>query len=393
MSQVAIVAGCLIALVSFGVRSSFGLFTEPLTAASGWGREVYALAIAIQNLVWGLAQPLAGALADRYGPVRVLVAGGALFAAGTAVAAFDVSPLGLYLGPGVLAGLGMSGAAFASVLAAFGRLVPEAQRSWAFGLATAAASLGQFLVVPLAQAVMAAFGWRAAVLALAALVAVIPLLATTFGGATADPMRREPDGSALAALRAALGRRSYLLLVGGFFVCGFQVSFITVHMPPYLVDVGIGATMAAFALGLVGLFNVVGGYASGVLGGRRSRTRLLSAIYLGRAVAIAAFVLVPVSPTTVAVFSVALGMLWMSTAPLTSGLVVALFGTRHLATLFGVVFLGHQVGAFLGVWLGGVVFARTGSYEIAWWTAVGLAVLAAVAHVPIRETRAVLQTA
>ena len=375
------------------MRSSVGLFTEPISAAHGWGREVYALAIAVQNLVWGLAQPLAGALADRYGSARVLAVGGVLFAAGTAVAALDVSPLGLYLGCGVLAGLGMSGAAFASVLAALGRAVPEARRSWALGLATASASLGQFLVVPLAEAVSAALGWRAAVLALAALAGVIPLLAATFGGGAAGPERRERDGSALSALREALGQRSYALLVGGFFVCGFQVAFITVHMPPYLVDVGFGATMAAWALALVGLFNVAGGYASGVLGGRRSRTRLLTGIYLGRAVAIGAFVLLPASPTTLALFSAALGVLWMSTAPLTSGLVAALFGTRHLATLFGVVFLGHQVGAFLGIWLGGVVFARTGSYDLAWWLAVALALAAAAAHVRIRDARAALKTA
>jgi MFS family permease len=389
---VIIVCGCLISLIGFGVRTSFGLFTEPLTAARGWDREIFGLAMAIQNLLWGLGQPAAGAVADRYGAGRVLAAGGVVYAAGTALMAVSTTPALFYLSGGVLVGLGLSAGSFTIVLAAFARLVPEDRRSWAMGLGTAAGSLGQFVFAPVGQGFISAYGWEAALVLLGATVAVVPLLATALSGRPAVTAARAGE-TALTfrqALRQALGHRSYGLLAGGFFVCGFHIAFITTHLPPYLGDVGMSPAIAAWALALVGLFNVVGAYTAGVLGGRLSKRRLLSAIYLGRAIAIAAFVTVPVSTASVLIFAAAMGLLWLSTVPLTSGLVALFFGTRYVGTLFGLVFLSHQVGAFIGVYLGGALYERTGSYDGVWWLSVALGLVAAALHWPIVERRAPL---
>lgn len=385
----AIVAGCLISLLTFGIRSAFGLFTDPLTAGRDWSRQVFAVALALQNLSWGIAQPLAGLLADRHGVARVLAAGGLLYALGVALMAASSTPLLLHLTAGVLVGLGMGGASTMTVLGALGRLVPEARRSWALGLATAAGSLGQFLLVPLGQGLIAAWGWQAALLALAGLAGIVPVLAPALG----RPDRR--DGAPAAAeapvgevFGQAFAHPSYLLLLAGFFVCGFQLAFVTVHLPPYLSDAGAGPALAAWAIGLVGLFNIAGSYLAGVLGGRWSKKNLLSWIYVGRAVATALFILLPVSPATVLAFGAAMGLLWLSTVPLTSGLVAVMFGTRYLASLFGCVFLSHQLGSFAGVWLGGALFERTGSYLAVWWLTVLLAFAAALIHRPIAERQA-----
>lgn len=389
---VVIVTGCLIALLTYGMRTSFGLFNEPLSLGRGFGREIFALAIAIQNLLWGIGQPVAGGIADRYGAARVLAVGGVVYAVGTVLMAVSTEPGVFYLTAGVLVGLGLSGASFTIVLAAFARLVDEDRRSWAMGLATATASLGQFVFAPLGQAFISAYGWQTALVLLAATVAVVPLLATALSGRGDAGGSAEPELTLRQALAQAFGHRSYLLLAAGFFVCGFHVAFITTHLPAYLSDIGIGAALAAWALGLIGLFNVIGAYGAGILGGRLSKRKLLSGIYLARGVAITAFLLVPATPLTVLVFAATMGVLWLSTVPLTSGLVALFFGTRYVGTLFGFVFFSHQVGAFFGVYLGGALYERTGSYDLVWWMSVGLALVAAALHWPIVERRAPLLT-
>lgn len=385
----AVVVGCgvLISLITFGVRASFGLFTGPLSEANGWGREVFALAVAIQNLLWGAGQPFAGALADRFGSFRVLVGGGLLYAAGVALMTVSSTPLTMHMTAGVMVGLGLAGASFTIVMAALVRRVPPERRSWALGVTTAAGSLGQFLTAPLGQAFILAYGWPTALLLLAGGVLTVPLLATalmTPPGST-SAVSQELDLGLRTTLAQAFGHPSYLLLTAGFFVCGFHVAFITVHLPPYLTDIGAGPQLAAWSIAVIGLANVVGSYVSGWLGGLYSKRWLLSAIYALRAVVIVIFVLTPVTPLGVILFAAAMGILWLSTVPPTSGLVAVMFGTRYMGTLFGVVFFSHQVGAFLGVWLGGVLYERTGSYDIVWWLGVALGVFAALIHLPIVE--------
>lgn len=381
-----VLCGCLISLITLGVRASFGLFTDPLTDARGWDREVFAFAMALQNLLWGLGQPFAGAITDRFGPGRVLTAGAALYAAGTALMAVSASPVALHLSGGVLLGLGLSGASFTVVIAAFSRLLPPDRRATAIGLATAMGSLGQFLFAPIGQSFVAAYGWQTALVLLGGFVALVPALALAFGGTPGDDAAdlgpREPVRD---VLRHAFGHRSYRLLAAGFFVCGFHVAFITVHLPPYVKDLGLSAGTAALAIGLVGLFNMVGSYSAGLLCTRRSPRLLLAGIYASRAVVITVFLLVPPSTVTVLLFAAAMGVLWLSTVPPTSALVGTFFGVRHMGTLFGVVFLSHQVGAFVGVWLGGAIESATGSYDAMWWVSVVLGAVAAALHVPIAE--------
>ena len=383
--------GCLISLVTFGVRGSFGLFTGPLSDAREWDREVFALAIAIQNLVWGLGQPLAGAISDRFGSGRVLAGGALLYTAGTALMAVSTSPLALDLSGGLLIGLGLSGASFTIVIAAFARLVPPDRRSWAIGLATAMGSLGQFLFAPIGQGFISAYGWATALVLLAGFVALVPALAVALGGGAPPEADAEPDQPVGEALRLAFGHSSYLLLAAGFFVCGFHVAFITVHLPPYIEDIGLSAGIAALAIALVGLFNIVGSYGAGVLGARHSPRLLLSGIYTARGITITLFLLAPVGPLPVLLFAAAMGVLWLSTVPLTSNLVALFFGTRHMGTLFGFVFLSHQVGAFVGVWLGGAIESATGSYDAMWVVSVALGLIAAGLHLPIAERRAPLR--
>jgi predicted MFS family arabinose efflux permease len=289
----------------------------------------------------------------------------------------------------VLLGLGLSGASFTIVLAAFARLVPPERRSWSMGLATAAGSLGQFLFAPLGQSFISAYGPVTALLLLSCFIALVPLLAGALTGRGSQAERdAEPEMSTRGAIRGALTHPSYLLLTCGFFVCGFHVAFITTHLPPYLGDLGFSAGLAAWALALIGLFNVIGAYSAGLLGGIRSKRRLLSGIYLLRAVVFALFVLIPTTPFIVLLFAAAMGLLWLSTVPLTSGLVAVMFGTRHVGMLFGFVFLSHQIGAFIGVWLGGVVYEATGTYDLMWWISIALSLAAALVHLPILERRA-----
>ena len=385
---VVIVAGCLIGLVSFGLRSSFGLFTDPLSAVRGFDRETFAFAIAVQNLMWGLGQPVAGAIADRYGSGRVLAVGGALYVLGTVLMSQATTGATLALTGGVLLGLGLAGGSFMIVLAAFARLVPEARRSWAMGLATAAGSLGQFLFAPLGQAFISGYGAVTALVMLSFFVALVPLLAIALTGRGEDADAQEPEVSTRDAIRGAFGHPSYVLLTAGFFVCGFHIAFVTTHLPPYLGDLGFSASLAAWSVALIGLFNVIGAYTAGVLGGRMSKRLLLSGIYFSRALAFLLFVVVPPATFSVLLFGAALGLLWLSTVPPTSGLVAVMFGTRHVGMLFGFVFLSHQVGAFIGVWLGGAVYERTGAYELMWWLSIALGLAAAAVHLPISERRA-----
>jgi MFS family permease len=388
-----VVAGCLIAIITFGVRTSFGLFTDPLTAARGFDREAFALAIAFQNLLWGLGQPFAGAIADRWGAGRVLAVGGLVYAGGVALMAQSTSPGVLTLTGGVLVGLGVAGGSFTIVIAAFARLVSPDRRSWAMGLATAAGSMGQFLFAPLGQSFISAYGPVTALMLLSCTLLLVPILATALTGKGDDEDTGEEDLSTRQALRAAVTHPSYLLLTCGFFVCGFHIAFISVHLPPYLTDQGFSKGLAAWALSLIGLFNVIGAYTSGILGGHHPRRLLLSGIYLGRGLAFAMFLVLPITTASVLVFSALIGLLWLSTVPLTSGLVALMFGTRHIGMLFGVVFLSHQIGAFLGALLGGTVYANTGSYDTMWMLCILLSLFAAIVHLPIRERRATVAVA
>ena len=389
-----VAAGAIVSLIGYGIRGDFGLFQEPMLGTRGWNRETFALALAIQNLMWGLGQPFAGAIADRYGAGRVLAGGALLYAAGIALGAAVEGPLALHLTLGIMTGLGLSGASMFIVLGAFGRLLLPERRSWASGIATAAGSLGQFLFAPIGQGFIAAWGWEVALVLLA--VAALPMIPVAFALRNqSEPASVQPQQSLGAALREAATHKSYWLLIAGFFVCGFHLAFIQVHMPAYLADFGLSPAVGAWALAFVGLFNTVGAYASGVLGGRRSRKNLLAAIYLGRAAVIALFVLTPVSTASVLIFSAAMGLLWLSTVPLTSGLVALMFGPRHMSMLFGVVFFSHQIGAFLGVWLGGWAYDALGSYDLVWWISIALGVASAAVHWPIAErpARPVLQGA
>ena len=385
---VVVVAGCLFATLTYGLRASLGLFTDPLSDLRGWDRETFAFAIAVQNLLWGLGQPFAGAIADRFGAGRVLAVGGLMYAAGGVLMAASTSATALTLTGGVLLGLGLSGASFLVVLAAFARLVPPAKRSWAIGLATACGSLGQFLFAPIGQAFLSRYGPVTALILLSGAVAIVPLLALALTGRGDYVDDDEPEVSTTQAIRAALAHPSYLMLTCGFFVCGFHIGFITTHLPPYLTDLGFSGSLAAWALALIGLFNVIGAYSAGVISGTHSKRRLLSAIYFGRAVLFALFLIVPTTSVTVLLFGAGMGLLWLSTVPPTSGLVAVMFGTRHVGMLFGFVFLSHQIGAFLGVWLGGVVYEATGAYDAMWWLSIALALAAAVVHLPIAERRA-----
>ena len=391
---VVIAAGCIIAAVGFGPRSTMGFFLTPITNEYGWGREVFALAIAIQNLMWGIGQPVVGMLADRYGTARVLSGGALVYALGLALMAHSGTPAALQLTAGVLVGLGIAGSAFLLVMAAFARLLPPSMRTLGFGLGTAAGSVGQFIFAPLGQGFIGAYGWHTALTIMAGVMLLVPLLAFVMRGRPeAVPARHgEADQTIVAALREAFGHSSYRLLVAGFFVCGFQIAFITVHLPPYLLDVGIPAMYGAYAVGLIGLFNIFGAITSGVLSGRMARRVILVWLYLARSALIAAFILLPPSVPTTLAFSALIGFLWLSTVPPTQQIVAVMFGTRYMATLFGFVFFSHQVGSFIGVWLGGYLYDVTGSYTIVWWLCVALGVFAAIVHWPIVE-RAVARPA
>jgi len=377
--------GCLIALISFGPRSTLGFFLTPMSSANHWGRDVFALALALQNLLWGVGQPFAGMIADRFGTARVLCAGALMYAAGLALMAHaDSAPL-LDVSAGALIGFGLSGTSFMVTLAAFGKLLPPEWRSRAFGFGTAAGSFGQFLYSPVAVALIDAFGWQQTLVVFAvSMLAVLPLSV-----ALATPPSQAQHVSRSQSLRQALGEafvhRSYVLLVLGFFTCGFQLAFITVHMPAYLIDRGLSAQIGGWTIATIGLFNIIGSVTAGWLGDRMPKRYLLSFIYLIRAVAILAFISFPVTPVTCLIFGATMGLMWLSTVPPTNGIIAVMFGTRWLATLAGFAFFSHQVGGFLGVWLGGLVFDRTGSYDMVWWLAILFGVLSALINMPIVE--------
>ncbi len=387
-AAIVIMSGCLLAMVNFGVRSTFGLFTKPISEAHQWPREIFSLAMALQNLIWGLATPVAGALADRFGAARVMIGGALFYAAGVFTMAIAPTPMLFHVGGGLLTGVGIAMSSFGIVMAALGRLVGPERRSWAFGIATAASSMGQFIFAPVAGALIAAYDWATALKVMAALSLLMLPLALPFLNPRANAVHAtadEADMTLRQALACAFSHGSYILLVFGFFVCGFQIAFVTVHLPPYLAGHGITPEFAGFAIAFIGLFNIIGSYAAGVIGGRGNKRIPLSLIYLIRSVVVTLFITTPITNTTTLLFTSALGLLWLSTVPFTIGLVAVMFGTRYLATLYGFVFLSHQIGSFLGVWLGGRIFDATGSYDPVWWMGVVLGVFAFLVHLPIRE--------
>jgi MFS family permease len=365
------------------VRHGFGLFLAPMSADFGWGREVFAFAIALQNLIWGLAQPFTGALADRFGAAKVVLIGGVLYALGLVFMGLADSPWSLSLSAGLLIGIGLSGTSFSVILGVVGRAVPAEKRSMGMGIASAAGSFGQFAMLPGTLGLIGWLGWSAALLALGLLVALIVPLVSMLKDAPAPLSGHEQTLS--EALREACSHSGFWLLAVGFFVCGFQVVFIGVHLPAYLVDQHLPASVGTTVLALVGLFNIFGTYTAGWLGGRMSKPRLLTGLYLARAVVIGLFLWLPVTTTTAYVFGMAMGFLWLSTVPLTNGTVATLFGVRNLSMLGGIVFLFHQLGSFLGGWLGGVVYDRTGSYDLIWQVSILLSLLAAALNWPVRE--------
>ena len=377
--------GCLIGVMSFGPRSALGFFLTPLSNANHWGRDVFAFALALQNLLWGLGQPLAGIIADRFGTARVLSGGALLYACGLALMAHANSGPLLDASAGMLIGFGLAGCSFGVLLGAFGKLLPPQWRSRAFGFGTAAGSFGQFLYSPVAVAMMDKFGWQETLTIFAVSLLFVLPLSTALVTPTAAGIKEAAPQSLRAALGEAFAHRSYVLLVLGYFTCGFQLAFITVHMPSYLVDKGLSAQVGGWTLATIGLFNIVGSISSGWLGDRMPKRYLLSAIYFTRAAAILGFISFPVTPVTCIVFGATMGLMWLSTVPPTNGIIAVMFGTRWLTTLAGFAFFSHQVGGFLGVWLGGLVFDRYGSYSPVWWLAILFGVLSALINMPIVE--------
>ena len=404
-------------MIGFGPRSTLGFFLTPMSTAHGWGREVFALSVAIQTLLYGIAQPFSGAIADRFGTVRVIIAGTLLYAAGIFMMAHAATPETLFLSSGVLIGFGLSGCSFNLVISSFGKLLPESWRSLAFGAGTASGSFGQFLFSPLAVGLVDTVGWRTTLEVFAGLLLLIVPLAFAIATPRSDapaqtsvrslrkldseqtsarsPRKLDPAADAAPsaaqiqnykqALAEALGHRSYILLVLGFFTCGFQLGFVTLHLPSYLIDRGLSAQVGGWTLGVIGLFNIVGAMLSGWLGGRMPKRYILAVIYFARALAVVFLITLPASPAVALIYGAATGLLWLSSVPPTAGLVAVMFGTRWMAMLFGIAFFSHQVGGFLGVYLGGLLYERTGSYDIVWWLGVLFGVVSALINLPIVE--------
>jgi len=384
MKQV-LICGAAIVTLSMGIRHGFGLWLQPITMERGWTRETFAFALAVQNLAWGAAGPMAGMLADRFGAFRVLIVGAVLYALGLVGMALASTGLAFLGGAGLLLGMAQSGTTYAVVYGVIARQVAPERRSWAMGITAAAGSFGQFLMVPVENGLIGGWGWQNALFVLACMVlAIIPLAfwlkEPAQGPATGH---RQSVGS---ALREAFSYPSFGLLMAGYFVCGFQVVFIGVHMPSYLKDHGLSPQVATIALALIGLFNVFGTYIAGTLGQKLAKRHILSTIYLLRAVAFVIFINVPLTPASVYVFASVMGFLWLSTVPPTNAIVAQIFGVQYMSMLGGFVFLSHQVGSFLGVWLGGKLYDATGSYDIVWWIAAALGVFAALVNLPVRET-------
>ena len=386
-----VVCGCLISMIGFGPRATLGFFLTPMSNANGWDREVFALSVAVQTLLYGAAQPFSGAIADRFGTIRVIIVGTLLYAAGIFMMAHASTPGMLYLSSGVLIGFGLSGCSFNLVISSFGKLLPESWRSLAFGAGTASGSFGQFLFSPLGVSLIDAVGWRTTLEIFAGLLLLIIPLAFAIATPRSDAPAAGTAPSAVPtqtykqALAEALGHRSFILLVLGFFTCGFQLGFVTLHLPAYLIDRGLSAQVGGWTLGAIGLFNIVGAMLSGWLGGRMPKRYILSFIYFTRALAVVFLITLPASPAVALIYGAVTGLLWLSSVPPTSGLVALMFGTRWLAMLFGVAFFSHQVGGFLGIYLGGLLYTHTQSYDVVWWLGVLFGVLSAVINLPIVE--------
>jgi MFS family permease len=384
MTQV-LLCGAAVVTVSMGVRHGFGLWLQPITMDRGWTRETFAFALAVQNLSWGLAGPFAGMLADKFGAFRVLVVGSLLYSSGLVVMALATSGIGFLGGAGLMLGLAQSGTTYAIVYGVIARQVAPEKRSWAMGVAAAAGSFGQFLMVPVENGLIGGWGWQNALFVMACMALVIIPLASGLR----EPAKAAATGltqSVGAALREAFAYPSFRLLMAGYFVCGFQVVFIGVHMPSYLKDHGLSPQVATIALALIGLFNVFGTYIAGSLGQKLPKRYILSTIYALRSVAIVTFISVPLTPWSVYVFAAVMGFLWLSTVPPTNALVAQIFGVQYMGMLGGFVFLSHQVGSFTGAWLGGKLYDATGSYDVVWWLAVALGIFAALINLPVRET-------
>jgi MFS family permease len=380
-----LLCGALIVTLSMGIRHGFGLWLQPMTMDRGWSRETFAFAMAVQNLAFGLAGPLAGMWADRKGAFPVLITGGVMYALG--LAGMALAPTGLLFTAtaGLLIGVAQSGCTYAVVFGVIARNVPADKRTWAMAVAAAAGSFGQFLMVPVENGLIGAWGWQVALFALGAgALAIVPL---------AWGLKEHPQGPAegqhqsiAAAVREAFAYPSFRLLMAGYFVCGFHLVFIGVHMPSYLKDNGLGPGVATTALALIGLFNVFGTFGAGMLSGRFAKRHILAGIYATRALAILLFITVPLTPWSVYIFASVMGLLWLSTVPMTNGIVAQIFGVRYMSMLGGFVFLSHQIGSFLGAWLGGRLFDMTGNYDVMWWISVALGVFAALINLPVRET-------
>ena len=381
-----LICGAAIVTLSMGIRHGFGLWLQPITQEQGWTRQTFALAIAVQNLSWGVFGIFAGMLADRFGAFRVIIGGAVLYALGLTGMALSTTGLLFTLTAGVLIGAAQAGTTYAVIYGVIGRNIPAEKRSWAMGVAAAAGSFGQFLMVPIEGFLISGLGWKEALLALSAAVLLIAPLAfglreTSFGPGQAPPREQ----TIVQALKEAFKYPSFQLLMAGYFVCGFQVVFIGVHMPSYLKDKGLSPQVAGYALALIGLFNVFGTYAAGALGQRLAKKNILAFIYLSRAVVIAVFLAAPLSPASVYIFASLMGLLWLSTVPPTNAVVAQIFGIQHLSMLSGFIFFSHQIGSFMGVWLGGFLYDRTGNYNIVWYIAIALGVFAALVNLPVRE--------
>jgi MFS family permease len=381
---VVLLCGCLVLMLSLGTRQSFGLYLRPMSFDLGWGREVFAFAVAVQNLVWGLAQPFAGMVADKFGAARVIVAGGILYAIGLVLMAYSTSGLMLDFSAGLLIGLGLSGTTFGIVMSVIGRASAPEKRSLAMGIAGAGGSFGQFVMLPYGQFLIGQWGWLAALLVMAMTAFLMVPLGAALAGK--NPAANSTDQSMKAALHEAATHRGFWYLTMSFLVCGFQTIFIMTHLPAYLMDKGMTANQGMVALALIGFFNIIGSYLSGLLGGRYSKKYLLTWIYVVRAIVIALYISLPLSELTTWIFAAVIGVTWLGTVPLTNGLVAQIFGVKYLSTLFSIAFLGHQIGAFAGAWYGGYMFDLTGSYLAVWMVAIGLSVAAALLCMPIDES-------
>lgn len=387
-ASIVIAAAAIIVTIAMGLRQAFGLFLPDMSVGLGIGRSSFGLALALQNLMFGLAQPFVGALGDKYGAGRVVAVGTLVYVTGLIGASLATDAIGLHLSFGVLVGVALSATTFVVVLGAVGRAVPVEKRSMAFGIVTAGGSLGQFLLVPTGQLLIGELGWRMALVAMAGIAAVMVVLAIGVAGkpvAAPGPADDAPSQSLKEALREAAAHRGFWLLNAGFFVCGFHLAFIATHFPAYLTDKGLGLSIGANALALVGLFNIFGSYLFGMWGDRRSKKYLLSALYSARSVVMIVFLVLPLTPFTALAFAAAMGFLWLGTVPLTSGLIGQIFGIRYLSTLYGIVFLSHQIGSFFGAWSAGLMFDLTGSYDSIWVASVVLGFMSAIVHAPIPD--------